>query len=118
MAAELELAEEEVLEPLEAAPAYDSLSLDAARPGGEDPDDSLCADSIGEEDGRFELVERGATMAPALRGLPESDRRILRMRFVEGMTQSQIGAKVGLSKMQVSRLVRRSLARLVEATEA
>lgn len=117
IAAELDLAEEEVLEALEAALAYDSLSLDAARPGGEDPDDWRCGDSIGEEDGRFELVDLRATIAPALRGLPERDRRILRMRFVEGMTQSQIGAKVGVSHMHVSRLIRRSLARLGEAVE-
>ncbi len=118
IAAELNLAEEEVLEALEAALAYDSLSLDAAPPGGEHPDDSSCGDSIGEEDGRIELAELGATMAPALRGLPEPDRRILRMRFVEGMSQSQIGARVGVSQIHVSRLIRRSLERLCEAAEA
>ena len=118
IAAELALAEEEVLEALEAALAYDPLSLDAARPSGEDPDDSRRGDSIGEEDGRFELVDLRATIAPALRGLPERDRRIMRMRFVEDMTQSQIGAKVGVSQMHVSRLIRRSLARLGEAVEA
>jgi RNA polymerase sigma-B factor len=95
----------------------DSLSLDAPRPGGEDSEDSGFGDVSGEEDVRFEPVELGATIAPALRALPERDRRILHLRFVEDMTQSQIATDIGVSQMHVSRLIRRSLARLT-ATSA
>jgi RNA polymerase sigma-B factor len=117
VAAELELGEEAVLEALEAALAYDALSLDAPRPGGEDPDESRFGDAVGEEDGRFELVELGATIAPAVRGLPERERRILKMRFVDDMTQSQIATEIGVSQMHVSRLIRRSLARVAAEAE-
>jgi len=117
IARELGLAEEEVLEAFEAAMAYSSLSLDAPRPGGEDPDDSRFGDTLGEEDPRFELVELGATIAPALRELPERDRRILHLRFVDDMTQSQIAAEIGVSQMHISRLIRRSLARLASAAD-
>jgi RNA polymerase sigma-B factor len=117
IAAELDLAEEEVVEALEAALAYDALSLDAPRPGGEEPDDSRFGDTIGEEDERFELIELGATIAPALRDLPPRERRILKMRFVDDMTQSQIAAEVGVSQMHVSRLIRRSLAQVAAEAE-
>jgi RNA polymerase sigma-B factor len=117
IAAELDISEEAVLEAFEAALAYDSLSLDAPRPGGEDPDHSRFGDTIGEDDDRFELVELGATVAPALRALPQRERRILRMRFVDDMTQSQIAAEIGVSQMHVSRLIRRSLARLAAVAE-
>jgi RNA polymerase sigma-B factor len=113
----VELTEEQVLEAFEAALAYDSLSLDAPRLGAEDPDAFGYGDTIGEEDGRYELVELGVSIAPGLRNLPEREREILRMRFKEDMTQSEIAARVGVSQMHVSRLIRRSLARLEEAAD-
>jgi RNA polymerase sigma-B factor len=112
----LDLAEEQVLEAFEAALAYDSLSLDAPRPGAEDPDASGYGDTLGEEDRRYELVELGASIAPALQELPDRERRILRMRFIDDMTQSEIAAQVGVSQMHVSRLIRRSLARMRDHT--
>ena len=113
----LALPEEQVLEAFEAALAYDSLSLDAPRPGAEDSDASGYADTLGEEDRRYELVELGASIAPALKELPERERRILRMRFIDDMTQSEIAAQVGVSQMHISRLIRRSLARVEDAAE-
>lgn len=116
---ELDLGEEDVLEAMEAALAYDALSLEAPRPGGEEPGDAVFGDTIGEEDGRYELVELAATIAPALRDLDERDRRILHMRFIEDMTQSEIAGRIGVSQMHVSRLIRRALGRLqATATEA
>ena len=112
----LALPEEQVLEAFEAALAYDSLSLDAPRPGAEDSDASGYADTLGEEDRRYELVELGASIAPALKELPERERRILRMRFIDDMTQSEIAAQVGVSQMHVSRLIRRSLAHMRDHT--
>jgi RNA polymerase sigma-B factor len=113
----LDLHEEQVLEALEASLAYNARSLDAPPPGAEDPDDYGYGDTLGEDDERFELVELGVTIAPALRALPERERRILHMRFVDDMTQSDIAARIGVSQMHVSRLIRRSLGRLAEAAE-
>jgi RNA polymerase sigma-B factor len=70
------------------------------------------ADGIGETDERFELVEYGASIAPAVKALSDRDRLILHLRFVEDLTQSQIADRIGVSQMQISRLIRRSLARL------
>jgi RNA polymerase sigma-B factor len=118
IARELEFSEEHVLEALEAGRAHHSVSLDAPRPGGDDLDDSPASEALGAEDERFELIELGASIMPALRKLPERDRRTLHLRFVEDMTQSQIAAEIGVSQMHVSRLIRRSLAQVAEATES
>ena len=115
VARDLDLPEEQVLEAMEAALAYDALSLEAPRPGGDEAGDAVFGDTIGEVDGRYELVELAATIAPALRDLDERDRRILHMRFLEDLTQSEIAARIGVSQMHVSRLIRRALARLEAA---
>ena len=116
VAAALDLGEEQVLEALEAALAYDALSLEAPRAGGEEPEGAF-ADTIGADDARYELVELGVSIAPALKALPERERRILHMRFSLDLTQSEIAERIGVSQMHVSRLIRRSLARLEEAAE-
>jgi RNA polymerase sigma-B factor len=115
VASDLDLSEEHVLEAMEAALAYDALSLEAPRPGGDEAGDAVFGDTIGEVDERYELVELAATIAPALRDLDERDRRILHMRFLEDLTQSEIAGRIGVSQMHVSRLIRRALGRL-EAT--
>jgi RNA polymerase sigma-B factor len=112
----LGLSAEEVLEALEAATAYEAVSLDGAREG-EDEESALSA-ALGAEDDRFELVELNATIAPTLEALPARDRQILHLRFVEDMTQSEIGQRLGVSQMHVSRLIRRSLARLRAVADA
>lgn len=117
IAAEIDATEEEVLEAFEAALAHDSLSLDAPRPGGDEAADPRFGDTVGEVDDGFELVELSAAIAPALRDLSERDRRILRMRFGRDMKQSEIAAEIGVSQMHVSRLLRRSLARLAAAAD-
>jgi RNA polymerase sigma-B factor len=107
IAAELKSTPEEVLEALEVGSAYTTLSLSAG-PGDEDSSDPL--DAIGEEDEEFERSEDRAALAPALDHLPERERVILRMRFEEGLPQTQIAERVGLSQMHVSRLIRKALA--------
>ena len=69
-------------------------------------------DTLGTEEERYELVEYGATIAPTLKALSPRERLILHLRFVEDMTQSEIADRIGVSQMHVSRLIRRSLARL------
>jgi RNA polymerase sigma-B factor len=101
----------QVLDAMQVLSSYDTVSLDAPPPGGP-AEDATFADSLGHEDGRFELVELDLTVASALREITPRDRLILRMRFIDELTQTQIAAKVGVSQMQVSRLLRRSLDQL------
>jgi RNA polymerase sigma-B factor len=107
----LELDTEQVLDALQAIQAYESLSLDAPRPGNDD-DSMTYGDAIGDEDERYELVELDATVVAALEHIPARERAMLHMRFVEDMTQTEIAERVGLSQMQISRLLRRSLEQL------
>ena len=107
----LELDAEDVLETLQALQAYDTLSLDAPAPGAED-DAPTYADALGGDDERYELIELDATVSTALAHLPARERLILHLRFVEDLTQTEIAARIGVSQMQVSRLLRRSLSRL------
>lgn len=117
LAAALSLTTEQVLEAMEAAVAYDAVSLDGSRAPDQDDGDSY-ADSLGADDERFELVEYGATIAPTLRALAPRDRMVLHLRFVEDLTQSEIAARIGVSQMHVSRLIRRALERLRAVAEA
>jgi RNA polymerase sigma-B factor len=112
LAVYLELGAEEVIDALVAMQGYQTLSLDAPRPGDQDGTAMSYSDAIGEEDERYELVELDATVTPVLDQIPPRERRILYMRFVEDLTQTEIAARVGVSQMQVSRLLRRSLAQL------
>ena len=69
---------------------------------------------LGQEDAGFEAVEYGATIAPAIQRLSDRDRRILHMRFVEDLTQTEIAEEVGVSQMHVSRILRATLKQLRE----
>jgi RNA polymerase sigma-B factor len=110
------LSPEQVLEAMEAASAYDAVSLESYR-FGDEADGETYAESIGVEDGRYELVEYGATIAPTLAALPPRDRVVLHLRFVEDLTQAEIADRVGVSQMHVSRLIRRALERLRTVAE-
>jgi RNA polymerase sigma-B factor len=107
---------EEVLEALEAATAYDSVPLDA--PGSGDGEDDGVVQRLGADDPGFELAEYSAMLAPELRALPERDRLVLHLRFVEDLTQSEIAARIGVSQMHVSRLIRSALAKLRSGVDA
>jgi RNA polymerase sigma-B factor len=112
----LEISQEEVLEGLQTAEAFDAVSLDA--PFSVEGDDlSSRAESLGEDDARLELVDVQATIFAAAKHLPRREREILYLRFGEDLTQSQIATRLGISQMQVSRLLRRSLQRLRELTD-
>jgi RNA polymerase sigma-B factor len=107
IAKELETTPEQVLEALEVGSAYSTISLSGG-PSGEEELDPL--ETIGTEDEGFARSEQRAALAPALERLPAREREILRMRFEEGLPQTQIAQRVGLSQMHVSRLIRKSLA--------
>jgi RNA polymerase sigma-B factor len=112
----LELGVEDVLDALEAAAAHHATSLDAPREDGEGGGGTL-ADSFGDRDARFDIVDAKVAIAAAAQQLAPRERHVLVLRFVEDLTQSQIAAQVGVSQMQVSRILRRALARLSELTQ-
>src|SRR5919106_90864 len=101
--------EEEVLEALESGRAYSSLSLSVGGGGHDDEGDLDPLESIGTEEHMYEVSEDRAVLEPGWRVLDERERKILHLRFFEGLTQSQIAQQVGISQMHVSRLIRRSL---------
>ena len=103
--------EEEVLEALETGQAYATLSLSASG-SGDDNSDLDPLESLGELEHEYEVSEDRAVLAPGLRVLDERERRILHLRFFDGLTQSQIAQQVGISQMHVSRLIRRSLEKI------
>jgi RNA polymerase sigma-B factor len=105
------LSEEEVVEARLASNGYTSASLDAAIATGEDGE-SVLADFIGADDAALELVEDFHALAPLIADLGERDRQIIHWRFVEELTQAQIGERLGVSQMHVSRLLSRTLKRL------
>src|ERR1700758_5064065 len=102
--------EEEVLEALESGRAYSSLSLSTG--GGDGEDEVHPLESIGTEEQQYQVSEDRAVLAPGFRALDERERKILQLRFFEGLTQSQIAQQVGISQMHVSRLIRRSLEKI------
>lgn len=105
--------EEQVLEALEAAGAYRAGSLDAPRPAqqGTQSGESL-ADTLGDEEGGFRQAEERATLEPLLARISMRERVVLELRFGQDLTQAEIGERIGVSQMQVSRLIRQALGRL------
>lgn len=113
----MEIPIEDVLDALETAAAHHSTSLDAPRDEGDDESGTL-VDVLGEEDGRYELIDQTVTVSEAARQLSARERKVLGLRFIEDMTQTQIAQEIGVSQMQVSRILRRALSRLREMTES
>jgi RNA polymerase sigma-B factor len=109
IAAEFETSPEQVLEAMEAGSAYAPVSLSAG-PTSEGELDPL--ETIGDVDEEFDRTDDRTSLEPALAALPEREQEILRMRFEDGLTQTQIADQVGISQMHVSRLIRRSLERM------
>jgi RNA polymerase sigma-B factor len=113
IAERLEVEQLDVLEVMEANHNRRPLSLD--RPSGsEEPDESPMAEWIGEDDEGFELAEGRMALESALPHLDDRERLVLRLRFVEDMTQSQIAERIGHSQMHVSRILRQALTQIRE----
>jgi RNA polymerase sigma-B factor len=112
------VSEEEVLEALESGRAYSSLSLSAGSAGQDEDGELDPLESLGTEEHQYEVSEDRAVLAPGFRVLDERERKILHLRFFEGLTQSQIAQQVGISQMHVSRLIRRSLEKIREEIAA
>jgi RNA polymerase sigma-B factor len=115
LAERIEIDEDAVLEALDAARAYSGVPLDVlAAPGETVPEHPM----LGVLDEGFEQVEQRAMLRKVIANLPESEREILLLRFIANKTQTEIAAIVGVSQMQVSRLVARGLRRLRESLGA
>jgi RNA polymerase sigma-B factor len=105
---------EAVLEARVAASAYRAVPLDGP---ADAPGDVPPFDTVGCEDPGYELVVDALTVEYLMSALSSREREILRLRFIEDLTQSEIGGRMGISQMQVSRLIRNAVARLREAAE-
>jgi RNA polymerase sigma-B factor len=103
--------EEDVLEALEASGAYRATSLSTPR-GNEDEAGETLGDTVGTSEEGFGLAENRATLEQLMRAVTPREREVLRLRFEEDLTQAEIGERIGVSQMQVSRIIRQSIARL------
>ena len=112
IAQELELSEEDVIDTLLAKRAYEAESLDAPPPGADDEGGAGVIEAVGAEDPGFDRVERHTTVQPALEELTPHERELLELRFLGEMSQTQIAAEMGVSQMQVSRLLAATLGRM------
>ncbi|MGH3366645.1 MAG: RNA polymerase sigma factor SigF [Nocardioidaceae bacterium] len=110
LAERLQVNEDDILEGLESANAYSTLSLDAPDTG--ETEGQSMADSLGEEDDALEGVDYRESLKPLLAELEPREKTILMLRFFRGMTQSQIASEVGISQMHVSRILSRTLTKL------
>lgn len=108
VSAELGVTAEQVIEARDAAAAYHAVPLDTPFEGGDEGRQR----PLGGEDPGYLRVEQRALLTALLEELPPREREILHLRFMEDLTQSEIGERLGLSQMHVSRLLRRSLATL------
>jgi RNA polymerase sigma-B factor len=111
----LHLSLEDVVEALQACDARDATSLDRPRVVGEETD--TLADTIGGDDREYDRVDQAITAELLMTELDEREREVIRLRFHEDLTQSEIGERIGCSQMHVSRLVRGALAKLAAAAE-
>ena len=107
LAAQMDISTDEVLDALEAGAAYRATSLDARRPG--DDDTTSLADRLSTGEAPSRPVEMRVLVDQLLDTLPAREATIMRLRFYEDMTQSEIAQHLGISQMHVSRLMRRCL---------
>lgn len=107
--------EDEVIEAIDAGSAYRSASLDAGR--SDDDESPGLIGQLGQVDPELARAERRAALGPLISELPEREQVMLYLRFYEGMTQSEIAKRLGISQMHVSRLLSRSLQQLRELAE-
>jgi RNA polymerase sigma-B factor len=109
--------EEQVLEALESGRAYSSISLSTGSSNDEGEELDLL-ESLGEIEHEYEVSEDRAVLEPGFKALDPRERKILHLRFFEGLTQSQIADQVGISQMHVSRLIRRAVEKMRDEIES
>jgi RNA polymerase sigma-B factor len=117
IAAAVGIEQEDVLEALEASGAYRAASLSLPR-GGDDEQGETLGDTIGIAEDGFTRAEERATIARLMQAVSPRERDVLRLRFEQDLTQAEIGEVIGVSQMQVSRIIRQALARLRTVADA
>jgi RNA polymerase sigma-B factor len=115
LAAAIGASEEQILEALQARSGRGTLSLHATQ--SSEPDAATLEDSLGADDDGFKAAESRALLDGLCVGLPARSREVLRMRFEEDLTQAEIGERLGVSQMQVSRIIRQTIAHLHSVAE-
>ncbi|WP_205696812.1 SigB/SigF/SigG family RNA polymerase sigma factor [Conexibacter sp. SYSU D00693] len=118
IAQQAQMEPDQVLDALAAVRSTQTRSLDAPVGNDGEDEDTTLGDQQGSRERGYDLVEYGASASHAVKRLSERDREILRLRFVEDRTQSEIAAQVGLSQMQVSRVLAKCLRAMREAAGA
>jgi len=113
----LELSIEDVLDALETSRAHHASSLDAPYDDGEGESGTM-VESFGDADPSLLSADVRVTIVEAARQLPQREREVLVLRFVHDLTQTQIADHIGVSQMQVSRILRRAISRLSDIAEA
>ena len=103
---------EDVLEAMEAATAFRATSLDTPRPSGDEEAGATLGDTIGRAEDGYDRAEQRALLSDLMRSLTQREREVIRLRFEADLTQAQIGEIIGVSQMQVSRVLRQAIARL------
>jgi len=103
---------EHVLEAMQASGAYRATSLDAPRGRGDDEPGTTLGDTVGRTENGFDRAEQRALLSELMRSLTLRERNVIRLRFDHDLTQAEIGARIGVSQMQVSRILRHTLMRL------
>jgi RNA polymerase sigma-B factor len=116
IAAAVGIDEEEVLEAVEAMAAYRTASLSLPR-GGDDDGEETLGDTLGTSEEGFAHAEDRATLDRLLQVVSPREREVLRLRFEQDLTQAEIGERIGVSQMQVSRIIRQALSRLRTVAE-
>ncbi|MEA2267770.1 MAG: polymerase sigma-B factor [Solirubrobacteraceae bacterium] len=112
VAAAIDACPEEVLEAMQASSAYRATSLETPRAGGDDEPGDTLGDTVGIVDDGFSRAEQRAVLQSLLRSLTPREREVVRLRFEEDLTQAAIGERIGVSQMQVSRVLRQAITRL------
>ena len=112
VAATMAIAVEDVLEALDAAAAYRATSLDTPLAAGDEDAGGSLGDVVGTIDQGFVRAEQRAELGSLMRSLTRIERAVVRLRFEHDLTQSEIGGRLGISQMQVSRVLRRSITKL------
>ena len=115
LAAAIDESDEVVLEAMQARSAYSTLSFQA--PHGRSDDRAVLQDVLGTEEEGYEHAEQRAVIDRLLRGVSERERLVLRLRFEEDLTQAEIGKLLGVSQMQISRILRGAIERLRDIAE-
>jgi RNA polymerase sigma-B factor len=113
----LEMSIEDVLDALETARAHHASSLDAPYDDGEGESGTM-VESFGDLDPSLLSADERLTIGAAARQLPAREREVLALRYVHDMTQTQIAERIGVSQMQISRILRRAISQLTEISQA